>query len=357
MKRWLAAAMAVLVLAVALVWLARAELATMVFERGVERALLADPIADLPDGLHLFVCGAGSPLPDPQRSGPCLAVIAGTQLLLVDAGSGGARNLQAAGLSPGRVEALFITHFHSDHIDGLGEMAMLRWTGGGWSTPLPVLGPPGIDQVVAGFNLAYGQDFHYRVAHHGAEVVPPSGAGAEARAFPLPERGPGQVVWEAAGLTVTAFTVAHSPVEPAVGYRFDYGGRSLLISGDTVPSEEVLAHARGVDLLAHEALAAHLVARMERQARRLGQHALAKILADIPDYHTTPVQAAELAEAAGVGHLLLYHVVPPLPVPGLERAFLRGVADVYDGPVTVARDGTLLSLPRDSQRIHRGRLR
>lgn len=356
MRRLLLFAVAFAVCLGSVLWWYRAELATALFERAVLRAMSADVIAGLPEGLHLFVCGAGAPLPDPERSGPCLAVIAGEKLFVVDAGSGGARNLQAAGIPPGRIEALFLTHFHSDHIDGLGEMAMLHWTGSGGETPMPVYGPPGVERVVDGFNRAYEQDFGYRVAHHGSEVVPPSGAGARARVFPMPAAGRSRVVFDGDGVVITAFRVSHHPVEPAVGYRFDFGGRSLLISGDTRREETLLAAAAGVDLLAHEALAPHLVAVLERAARATGQERLAKIMFDIPDYHSTPVEAAQLAAAAGVRALLLYHVVPQLPLPGLEAAFLRGVASAYAGPVTLARDGTLISLPQATDRVEVGAL-
>lgn len=339
-----------------LVWLYRAELATGLFARAALRAMSTDVIAELPHGMHLFVCGAGAPLPDPLRSGPCLAVIAGERLFVIDAGTGGARNLQAAGISPGRIEALLLTHFHSDHIDGLGEMAMLHWTGGGRETPMPVYGPPGVERVVEGFNLAYAQDFGYRVAHHGADVVPPSGAGAKAHVFPMPQAAGPQVVLDSDGVVITAFRVSHDPVEPAVGYRFDFGGRALVISGDTRRDEAVLAVSEHVDLLAHEALAPHLVGMLEQAARATGQDRLAKLLFDIPDYHTTPVEAAELARAAGARALLLYHVVPQLPLPGLEAAFLKGVASAYAGPVTLARDGTLVSLPIGTGRIEVGAL-
>jgi ribonuclease Z len=333
------------------IWSCRAPIARRVMERGLARTMSADPIRELPDGLHVLLCGAGGPLPDPVRSGPCVAVVAGETMVVVDAGAGGARNLQRLGFVPGRATALFLTHFHSDHIDGFGELAMLRWTGGSHASPLPVHGPTGVEEVVAGFNAAYRQDFDYRVAHHGAATVPPSGAGTVAVPFAVPPVGEAPVVFTAAGLEVRAFVVDHDPVEPAVGYRFDYRGRSVVVSGDTAKSANLEARARDVDLLVHEALSPELVARMNAAATAAGRTNLAKITADIPDYHTSPVEAAQVAEAAGARHLLYYHVVPPLPVPGLDVVFLEGVSDAYDGGVTLGRDGSFVSLPAGTEAI------
>jgi ribonuclease Z len=344
-------ALLVVLLLVAGLLLLRGPIALRVMERGLARNLAADPIAALPDGLHVLLCGAGGPLPDPVRSGPCVAVIGGRTLVVVDAGSGGARNLQRTNFAPGLAAALFLTHFHSDHIDGLGEMALLRWTGGAKDAPLPVHGPAGVEEVVEGFVRAYRQDAGYRVAHHGAATVPPSGAGMAARPFAPPAPGETPVVWESGGLRVTAFAVDHEPVQPAVGYRFEYGGRSLVVSGDTAKSANLEASARGVDLLVHEALAPQLVARMNAAATAAGRTNLAKITADIPDYHTSPVEAAQIAQATGAKHLLFYHVVPPLPLPGLDRVFLEGVSDAYAGGVTLGRDGTLISLPSGSDAV------
>lgn len=341
-------ALLVVLLAVAALFVLRGPIALRVMERALARNMGADPIAELPDGLHVLLCGAGGPLPDPVRSGPCAAVIAGRTMVVVDAGTGGARNLQRIGFAPARIEALFVTHFHSDHIDGLGEMALLRWTGGAHGDPMPVYGPAGVEEVVEGFGRAYRQDAGYRVAHHGAATVPPSGAGMTAHPFAQPAPGEAPVVFESNGLRVTAFAVDHEPVKPAVGYRFEYGGRSLLVSGDTAKSANLETQARGVDLLVHEALAPQLVARMNAAATAAGRANLAKITSDIPDYHATPVEAAEIAAAAGAKHLLFYHVIPPLPLPGLDRVWLEGVSDAYAGGVTLGRDGTFVSLPAGS---------
>jgi ribonuclease Z len=339
------------IVAVGLAFALRDRIATRVMERALTRSMAADPFDAFPDGLHVVLCGAGSPLPDPQRAGPCAAVIAGRSLFVVDAGSGGVRNLQRMRLPTGAIEGVLLTHFHSDHIDGLGELGIVRWVSAANTGPLPVHGPPGVEEVVAGFNRAYRLDAGYRTAHHGPTVAPASGAGLRARTFATPADGSPAVVHEAEGLRITAFTVDHRPASPAVGYRFDYAGRSLVISGDTRRSEAVVAAAEGADLLVHEALAPHLVALMNRAATEAGNAVLARITHDIPDYHTSPVEAAQVAREAGVQVLLLHHIVPPLPLPGLDAAFLRGVDEAWDGRVVLGEDGTRVSLPRGERDV------
>ncbi|HAN29739.1 MAG TPA: ribonuclease Z, partial [Haliea salexigens] len=125
----------------------------------------------------------------PNASGPCVAVIAGESLYVVDAGTDGVRNLNRMGYQVGNIQAVFLTHFHSDHIDGLGEMGTVRWAGGDNNSPLPVYGPEGVERVVAGFNMAYAQDFSYRHAHHGDAVAPLRGAGLNALPFAQPAEG------------------------------------------------------------------------------------------------------------------------------------------------------------------------
>ncbi len=156
---------------------------------------------------------------------------------------------------------------------------------------------------------------------------------------------------EDGGVKVTAFRVGHAPVEPAVGYRFDYRGRSVVISGDTSKSENLQRFAEGADLLLHDALAPDLVAILTRAAQAAGRENIEKITRDILDYHASPVEAAEVARDAGVGFLLYYHIVPPLPIAPLEAAFLEGVNAVYDGPLAVGRDGTTVHLPAGSDAI------
>ncbi len=347
---YLAAAIA---LVVAIGFFLRETIALRLMGTVIERNLSSDWLSTLPDGLHVVLCGAGAPLPDPgrNRSGPCTAVIAGGTVVIVDAGSMGGRNLGPMGISAGEVEAVFLTHFHSDHIDGLGELAMLRWVGGARKRPLPVFGPVGVQNIVTGYNRVYSYDQGYRTTHHGEEIAPSTGHGMSPMPFPTPGFGTAPVVYERDGLVVKTIRVEHEPVDPAVGYRFEYGGRSVVISGDTIKSENLQKFSEGVDLLVHEALSRELVGMMTQAAAKAGRRDIEKITTDILDYHTSPVEAAEVAQAAGVGHLLFNHIVPPLPIAALEGVFMAGVSDAYDGPATLGTDGTMISLPSGSSAI------
>ncbi len=323
MKKSVIALAAVIVVG-AIAYHERAAIAMRVMARGAESAMTSDTTAGFADGLHVALCGAGGPLPDPKRSGPCVAVVAGKQLFVVDAGTNGLRNLLRMRYPVGKIQAVLLTHFHSDHMDGLGEMATLRWVSGNNSQPLPVIGPEGVQQIVEGFNIAYKQDSVGRNAHHGDKVAPLSGFGMVARPFPVPAAGELATVYHDGDVKIQALLVDHGPVKPAVGYLFTYKDRSLLVSGDTSKSANVQKFAQGVDLLVHEALARNIVGLMHDTAAHAGADSLAKITADIQNYHATPVEAAEIARDAGVGHLLYYHIVPPLIFPGMEAAWLDG---------------------------------
>jgi ribonuclease Z len=315
------------------------------------KSMAADSIADLPDGLHVALCGSGSPLPDPRRASACTAVIAGKNFYVVDTGPGSERKLELMKLNPGKVKAVLLTHFHSDHIGDLGELMLKRWSGGPRKTPLDVFGPIGVETVVKGFDQAYSLDNEYRIMHHGPDTMPPSGAGGAARTFSFPEGKEEAVIIDDDDLKVTAFPVDHAPVKPAVGYRFEYKGRSVVISGDTVPVPSLLKQARGADILVQEALQPNLVRVLKEVGQKIGRTNTAKIMGDILTYHTSPEDAARLAQEARVRHLLLTHIIPPLPVSDLKGAFLGNAQKLYNGPITVGEDGMLFSLPAGDKKI------
>lgn len=351
-NRWWRIALLVLLLLAAGSYLFRAPLSVALVRPLAAHRLGADTAAGLPDGLHVGLCGSGSPFPDEQRGGPCTLVLAGKRLFVFDAGNAATRNIGRMGFAHGRIEAVFLTHFHSDHIDGLGELMLQRWVAGGNRAPLAVHGPAGVEQVVQGLMQAYRQDQGYRVAHHGEATVSQSGFGAQALAF-TPGADGRAILLQDADLEISAFVVDHAPVQPSVGYRIRYKDRTLVLSGDTKKSAAVQREAAGVDLLVHEALSEPLLGALRQVAASQGRTRLEKILLDIVDYHSTPEQAAQTARDAKVRYLLLNHIVPPLPLPGMEKAFLGDAPNIYSGPLRVGRDGDLLSLPAGSSAITR----
>ncbi|HWA92287.1 MAG TPA: MBL fold metallo-hydrolase [Rhizomicrobium sp.] len=308
---------------------------------------IARPQSVLADENELAVlfCGTGSPLPDKARGGPCTMVAAGDRLYLVDAGIDSARNLMLWRVPLEKVQAVLVTHFHSDHIGELGEIRLQTWVAGR-KQPLSVYGPPGVDEVVNGFNQAYALDAGYRTKHHGADMLPPDAVAMVPHAVQ-----PG-VVLEQNGLKITAFKVHHEPANPAYGYRFDYKGRSIVVSGDTAPDEALFKANHDVDLMVHEGLSPEMVGAMHDAFVATGHPRQARIFHDIPPYHTSPVDAARLATKYRIKTLAFTHLIPMLPNSFAEDLFLRGVADVRPGCCTIlAHDGLVLRLKEGSDDI------
>lgn len=346
MKRIIAlAVIAILAAAGAALYFARDAIALSLFQRASQAAIGNDIVASLPDGLIAGFCGAGSPLPDRQRAGPCTAVVAGGKLFIFDVGEGAAETLALMGLQPAHVEAVFLTHFHSDHIDGLGGLAVQRWATAASTAPIPLYGGEGVERLANGLRETYALDTTYRIAHHGAAVVPPGGEGYLAHPITIPEGQERAIVYDEGGVRITAFVVDHGPVRPAFGYRVDYKNRSLVISGDASPSPSLVRASQNADLLIHEALSPELVGIMENGLRERGLTGVAQIFHDIPDYHTAPAAAADMANEANVGALALTHLIPPLPVSIMEGPFLGDARKRYDGPLWIMRDGDLIILP------------
>lgn len=332
----------------------KTQIATGLFKQVMQQRAGIDPSADLPDGLHIYLCGTGSPMPDATRAGPCIGVLAGDRGYVFDVGSGGVRNLGTMGFPMARLQAIYLTHLHSDHIDGLGELMLQSWIGGTREVPTPIIGPVGTERVVDGFNMAYGLDSTYRIAHHGPDIAPPSGFGGVATEIILPAGPNGQaVIFQDDVLTITAIRVAHNPVEPAFGFRIDYKDRSVSLSGDTIYHPGFVAASEGVDIMLHEALDPEMVTMIEDVLRERGQAALAKIMFDIRDYHASPEDAARAAQEARAGALIYYHIVPPLPIKLLNSVFLGDASKAYDGPITIGEDGMLFTLPTGSDQIVR----
>ncbi|HIF74790.1 MAG TPA: MBL fold metallo-hydrolase [Porticoccaceae bacterium] len=290
------------------------------------------------EGIRITMCGTSSPLPAPGRAQACVAVETPDHLYIVDAGSGSAATANLVGIPTGKLRGILLTHFHSDHISDIGDFNLNSWVAGR-PAPLQIVGPEGVDRIVEGLNITYELDRAYRVAHHGAELLNPELGILQSRTI---NEG---IIVDEDGLRITAFEVSHPPIDPAYGYRFDYGGRSVVISGDSLVTDKIVEISNGADVVLHDAMALQLVQGAENLARSTGNTRLATVLHDIQDYHATTRDLQRLVDEADIGQLALYHLVPAPRNAMAVAAFNRGIPD---GAI-ITEDGMVISLSSDTE--------
>ena len=312
----------------------------LVFYSAVAGAQTAPSPSVAFDGLKITLCGTSSPLPAPGRAQACVAVETPGHLYIIDAGSGSAATAQLSGISLGKLRGILLTHYHSDHISDIGDFNLNSWVAGR-PAPLQIIGPEGVDRIVEGLNITYELDRGYRVAHHGAELLNPELGILQSRTI---EEG---VIVDEDELRITAFEVSHPPIEPAYGYRLDYGGRSVVISGDSLVTKKIAELSDGADVVLHDAMALQLVQGMEAMSRNAGNTRIATVLHDLQDYHATSADLARLASEAKIGLLGLYHLVPAPRNAMASGAFKAGLPD----GALITEDGMVISLPANSKEI------
>jgi ribonuclease Z len=331
--------------------------AQKVFDRAAEQMTAnvnAAPLAD--DALRIAICGSSSPVPSQSRAKACVAVFAGGKFYVVDAGPESVENLVLWGVPLSSIGGVLLTHFHSDHIGDLGELQLQTW-----AQPLAVYGGPGVERVVQGFNDAYQMDQGYRTTHHGEQVMPSTTWGMVAHPIELdgpatPAKDRTGLVFDDGTLRITAIEVDHAPIAPAYAYRFDYKGRSAVISGDLKYHVPLAKASAGADVLVSEAIAISMTRALENGARGVGRDRTAAIMHDIEDYHITPEQAATIANDAGVKLLVYYHLLPTPDGALPRRLFAQGVDKVRKGNWTIADDGSMYTLPIGTKDIGTGRI-
>ena len=360
---WLAVAGAVVLVAAAgaVAALLNASVEQWIFDRAalqMTARVNTAPLAD--DALRVAVCGSSAPLPSASRAKACVAVFAGGKFYIVDVGPESVENLVLWGIPMQSIGGVLLTHYHSDHIGDLGELQLQTWAGGR-PAQLAVYGGPGVEEVVAGFNQAYRQDQGYRTRHHGEKVMPSTTWGmvahpVELDGAPTPAKDRTALVLEESGLRITAFEVDHAPITPAYAYRFDYKGRSAVVTGDLKYHAPLAKASKDADLLVSEAIAKQMTRSLGTAARSIGRDRAAAIMHDIEDYHITPEEAARIANDANVKLLVFYHLLPSpdgfLP----RRLFSQGVNQVRPSNWTLAEDGSLYTLPIGSGSVQTGRV-
>ena len=300
----------------------------------MELATLSDPLPASAETLTVVLLGTGTPRSFPGRGKSGVAVLAGDKTFVIDCGGGTVDRLLAAGIAPQRVDTVFFTHHHSDHNSGFFDLFISSWRTHvtvdevyeGRQVPFQVFGPTGTKEIIGAQYASFAYDIGLRVGFNKSAEE-----GSKIR-YAEVNKG---VVWDKDGLKVTAFEVDHRPVTPALGYQFEYKGKTAVISGDTVPVQAVTDHSRGADLLVHEAYNKAWLDELIR-LHPDQQDGLAKPAT----YHSTTLEAAGIARDAGVKHLVLTHHIPaPAPTERAEREYTSGMEPIFTGKTTVGRDG------------------
>jgi ribonuclease Z len=272
--------------------------------------------------VDVVILGSGSPLPDPERAGPSTLVNHAGGATLVDCGRGVVMRLAGAGNIPVLLGHQLITHLHSDHVWSFNDVLTTRWVMQQAPGPLPVVGPVGTADFVEKTLASMAHDITYRLDHHDDLTWEPQ--------VDVREVGDGDVVELGNDVTATVAIVDHGVVKPALSYRFQEGGSSAVLAGDTIPCEGLDRLCEGADVYVQTVIREDLVRLVPNQR-----------FVDICDYHSTVEQAAQTAAKGGVRTLVLNHMVPaPVADSDAEAEWVAMAKEHFDGEIVAARDLT-----------------
>jgi ribonuclease Z len=276
------------------------------------------PLAVRGQQLSVTLLGTGCPPPVMNRFGPSTLIEAGDQKLLFDAGRGALQRLTQLGVPWREVRGVFLTHLHSDHVVGFPDLWLTGWLiAPSRTVSLPVWGPRGTVHLMAHLQEAFSYDIGIRVDNDGV---------ARDGAILMPEDVDEGVIYEDGGVTVTAFEVDHAPVTPAFGYRIDYAGRSVVLSGDTRVSETLIRYAQSVDVLVHEVFVPETLERAGVPPARA---------ANIVAYHATPAEVGEVFRRTSPRLAVYSHICMPTAT---DDDLLPATRTAYGGPLELGED-------------------
>ena len=267
---------------------------------------------------------AGGPRPRNTRSAPAQAIVVRDAIYVVDCGNGVARQLVRAGLALNAIRGVFVTHHHSDHNADYGNLLLLAWTGG-LRTPVDTFGPPPLKKMTRLFLEMNEVDIEARIADEKRVPLAPL-----IRAHDISVSGK---VFEDDRVKVSAALVDHPPMKQAFAYRFDTADRSIVISGDTKYSGNLVALAEGADLLVHEVMFPEAVDRLVRNVANAPD-----LKRSIVSHHTSAEDAGRVAAAAGVKVLVLSHFVPAEDPQVTDQMWADAAAKHFKGTVVVGSD-------------------
>jgi ribonuclease Z len=266
--------------------------------------------------LVVILLGTGYPRPHPTIAGPSTVVKAGDKWFVVDTGRGVTMRIAGTDLQYANLHGVFLTHLHSDHTADLPELFTTSWQFGRKTTPLHVYGPKGVEKLTRATLQFFEYDIHIR---RDVQEKHPA-AGATIKTHVLREG----VVYDDGDVKVTAFEVDHRPVEPAFGFRFDSGGKSIVISGDTRPTASLSKYAKGADVLVLEAYLPEHFYKVDTP----------EVARKLTAYHTSAEEAGVIAAQAGVKTLVLTHLIPA----NSEETFRERAARAFQGKIVVGKD-------------------
>lgn len=275
--------------------------------------------------MRLILLGTGGgPRPRKARSAPAQVILFNDTAYVVDCGDGVARQLVFAGVSLPRLRHIFITHHHSDHNADYGNLILLAWAAG-LRTRVDAWGPPPLEKMTQQFFEMNAYDIATRTTDEGRVPLAPL--------VHVHELNEGGVVMQDENVKVTAALVHHPPVVPAFGYRFDARDRSIVISGDTAPSDNLIQLAQGADVLVHDALYVPGIDRLVA-----GVSNATSLKQSILSHHTAAEDAGRIAQAAGVKILVLSHLVPAEDPAVTDQMWIDAAHAHFRGPVIVGKD-------------------